>query len=387
MDRTGQATVHSVAVRAGVSAATVSRALNGRADVHEETRRRVLRAAESLGYRRPKGSGRRRERVGERVIGLLTGDSVAGRDPRTARAPDLSDGRDRAVTAGRNGAAVAGRGGDGATGGATTGCDVGTAGRFSLPVLRGAEAAFGGTHVVAMLCWAPSDRVRERHHAETLVRRGVDGLLILGPRREARFPIPLHGVGSVPVVYAVAPSTGVQDLSLITDDRAGGALAARHLLQRGCRRIAHVPGPPAEASAAERSAGFVAELARSGLAPLAPAGRQGRWSQSWGRRAAGLLLDRHPDLDGVFCASDQIAAGVLDGLRERGRSVPAEVAVVGYENWELFAEETRPGLTTIDMNLGLLGRLAAERLIIGGDEPIAGGLLRVPPRLVVRGSA
>ncbi|AOS63549.1 LacI family DNA-binding transcriptional regulator [Actinoalloteichus hymeniacidonis] len=362
MDRTGQATVHSVAVRAGVSAATVSRALNGRADVHEETRRRVLRAAESLGYRRPKGSGRRRDRAGERVIGLLTGH--AGRVPEPRRNSD------RAVDPDQQDAVTA--------------C---AAERFSLPVLTGAEAAFGGTHVVAMLCWTPGEGRRERQHAEALVRHGVDGLLVLGSRRETRHPIPLPGAEPTPVVYAVTPSCNARDLSLITDDRAGGALAARHLLDRGCRRITQIPGPPADRSALERSAGFAAELARSGLTPLAPACGPGRWSQGWGRRAANLLLERHPDLDGVFCASDQIAAGAVDGLRDRGAAVPEDVAVVGYENWEPFAVETRPRLTTIDMNLGLLGRLAAERLVLAGNEPIWGGLIRVPPRLVRRGSA
>jgi LacI family transcriptional regulator len=90
--------------------------------------------------------------------------------------------------------------------------------------------------------------------------------------------------------------------------------------------------------------------------------------------------------DAIFCGNDQIARGVVDGLRERGITVPADVAVVGFDNWQIIAEACRPPLTTIDMNLKQLGREAGRRLI----DLIAGkshaGVQRLPCSLVVRAS-
>jgi LacI family transcriptional regulator len=90
--------------------------------------------------------------------------------------------------------------------------------------------------------------------------------------------------------------------------------------------------------------------------------------------------------DAIFCGSDQIARGVADALRERGTRVPEDVALVGFDNWDVVAEATRPPLTTVDMNLKELGREAGRRLI----EMIAGvelhGAVRIPATLIVRES-
>ena len=72
------------------------------------------------------------------------------------------------------------------------------------------------------------------------------------------------------------------------------------------------------------------------------------WSESWGRDAAAMLLDRHPDVDAIACGSAQIARGVLDTLRDLGRRVPEDVAVIGYDNWEVLTTNARPELTSID---------------------------------------
>jgi LacI family transcriptional regulator len=122
----------------------------------------------------------------------------------------------------------------------------------------------------------------------------------------------------------------------------------------------------------------------------------GAWSESWGRQAVDVLL-RESDpgtapVTAIVCASDQLARAVGDRLRERGLRVPHDVAVTGYDNWEVMWEASRPPLTTVDMELEHLGRRAAERLLAaitagaddgGGAEP---GLELIPPRLVVRGS-
>jgi LacI family transcriptional regulator len=100
-----------------------------------------------------------------------------------------------------------------------------------------------------------------------------------------------------------------------------------------------------------------------------------------------MVLAQHPDVDGIVCGSDQIARGVLDTLRDLGKRAPEDVAVIGYDNWEVLAINSRPELTSIDANLQQLGRTAAMQIFdaIDGPEP-APGVRQLPVRLVIRGS-
>jgi len=99
-----------------------------------------------------------------------------------------------------------------------------------------------------------------------------------------------------------------------------------------------------------------------------------------------MLLSQGKDFDAVFCGSDQIARGVLDVLREAGRRVPEDVAVLGFDNWEVLAANSRPQLTSIDMRLEDLGRVAAQKLfeIIDGQQ--ISGVESLPCRIEHRGS-
>ena len=91
--------------------------------------------------------------------------------------------------------------------------------------------------------------------------------------------------------------------------------------------------------------------------------------------------------DALFCGNDQIARGAVDALRERGLRVPEDVAVVGFDNWEVVAAATRPPLTSVDMNLSDLGRQAGRTLLALIDgQPVAPGVRKLPCRLVVRRS-
>ena len=113
----------------------------------------------------------------------------------------------------------------------------------------------------------------------------------------------------------------------------------------------------------------------------------GRWSEAWGREAAQMLFARRRGApDALFCGNDPIARGAIEALREMGLEAPADVAVVGFDNWDVMAEATRPPLTSVDMNLETLGREAGAALL----EMMAGrrfiGVRRLPCSLVVRGS-
>ncbi|BDV31756.1 LacI family DNA-binding transcriptional regulator [Microbacterium terricola] len=325
-------TLSDVAQRAGVSIATASKALNGRGDVAPATRVRVLEAAEALAFT-PNAMARGLLAGRTGTVGLLTSDLE---------------------------------------------------GRFMIPILMGAEDAFGAGQVNVFLCDARGDAIREQHHLKALLSRRVDGIIVVGrqtdPRPSLGQEIP------VPVVYAYAPSDDPRDLSLTPDNYAGGRMAIEHLLACGRTRIAHVSGDPAYAAAQDRLAGARAALEAAGL-QLVGTPMFSEWSEPWGRDAAGMLLQQHPDIDAVFCGSDQIARGVIDTARELGRTVPDDLAVIGYDNWELLATNSRPELTTIDANLQQLGRQAAQRVFDAIDGiDIGEGVHHLPVRLVIRGS-
>ncbi|MGW0807813.1 LacI family DNA-binding transcriptional regulator [Nonomuraea sp. NPDC002799] len=325
-------TIRDVAAAADVSIGTASKALNGRGRMRDETRDRVLAAAGRLGFRpNPLAQGLLAGRT--YTVGLVTGDSF---------------------------------------------------GRFSIPVMLGAEDALGAGQISVFMCDTRDDPIRERHYVERLLARRVEGVIVTGRRTEPR-----PGIGRdlpVPVVYAMTRSTDESDVSIIPDDEGGGALAARHLLATGRTRVGHVTGPRRFEAARRRAAGLRAGLAGAGL-EVAGEVLFGEWSEEWGRQGADVLLHAAPDVDAVFCGSDQIARGVAETLRARGRRVPEDVALVGFDNWEPMALGCRPPLTTVDMNLGEIGRLAARHLLdaIAG-APAGGGVTIVPASLVVRES-
>ena len=136
-----------------------------------------------------------------------------------------------------------------------------------------------------------------------------------------------------------------------------------------------------------REKGWRAGLNEAGLPAEDADCLSGRWSEGWGREAVETLFAhgrRAPDA--LFCGNDQIARGAVEALREKGLRVPDDVAIVGFDNWNVMTDATRPPLTSVDMNLGALGGEAGAALI----EMIAGGALagvrRLPCSLVVRAS-
>lgn len=326
-------TLKDVARAAGVSVSTASKALNGRTDVNASTRTRVLEVAERLSFS-PNALAQSLLAQRSGTVGLLTSDLE---------------------------------------------------GRFSIPILMGAEDAFGSDQTSVFLCDARGDAIREQHHIRALLSRQVDGLIVVGARPDAR-PSLGRELG-VPVVYAYAPSNDPQDLSLVCDQYGGGAKAVDHLLGCGRTRIAHITGDASYSAAQERARGASDRLHEAGLQLAGGQVFYGTWSEMWGRTAARELLRREPSLDAIFAGSDQIARGVLDSLDRAGVRVPAQVSVVGFDNWEPLATNAQPPLTTIDPNLQQLGRVAAQRLFsaIAGDP--GSGVETISCRLVARESS
>jgi LacI family transcriptional regulator len=327
----GHVTLADVAKRAGVSVATASKALNLRAEVAAETRARVQRVADELAFQ-PNALARGLISGNTRTIGLLT-DELAG--------------------------------------------------RFALSLLLGAENAIGNEQMSVLLCDARGDAIRRRHYIRTLLARQVDGFIILGDSNDVR-PSITRDI-PVPVVYAYCESDEPGDLSILADDAGGARLAIEHLVALGRRRIAHITGDHTYRAARDRVEGLTGALDEAGLR-LVGEPLYGRWSQRWGRQATEMLLSAHPDVDAIFCGSDQIASGVTELLPQLGRTIPDDVAVVGYDNWEIFAGECRPSLTTVDVNLEQLSKTAVKYLFDALDGQPSSGTLRQPCRLVIRES-
>jgi len=258
-------------------------------------------------------------------------------------------------------------------------------GRFTTPVLLGAEDALGAGEISVLLCDTRGDFVREQHYVRNLSARQVDGIIVTDPRTAPRPP--LQGAGSIPVVYAISPSLAEGDISVVSDEQAGVRAAVGHLLVLGRSQVAHVTGPGDHAAARQRAAHTAQVLGEAGLELAGRRTFHGEFSEAWGRRAVDAVLRLAPDTDAVFCGNDEIARGVTDGLRERGVRVPDQVAVVGYDNWDTMALAARPPLTTVDMNLAEIGRISALRLLDAIDGRPEPGVHAVPSSLVVRDSA
>jgi LacI family transcriptional regulator len=194
----------------------------------------------------------------------------------------------------------------------------------------------------------------------------------------------------IPVIYVLTRSDHPADLSVTYDDAQGAELAIRHLLSVGRKRVAFVSGPPGHLASQLRRQGAERGLAAAGLSLATEDVLLGHWSEAWGRTAAGMLTRRPPGewVDGIFCGSDQVARGVADGLREAGVEVPDDVSVVGFDNWQVMVEASRPPLTTVDPNLTRLGQESASLLLaaIDGGELGTGVVLR-PCDLVLRESS
>lgn len=326
-------TIHDVAAAASVSIATASKALNDTGRMATETRARIKRVAQELGFR-PNALARSLLSKRSFTVGLLTND---------------------------------------------------TYGRFTLPVMAGISEGLIDHGVSVFLCAIEDNPELAKLHVEAMLDKQVDGIIATGRRIDRALPVDLSQL-PVPVVYALV--AGPEDaVALVPDDRQGARDAVNHLIAKKRKRIVHVTGPAHFKVVEERIEAFRNGLAVAGMAVSDAEILTGAWSEQWGREAVDKLWAGSNPPDGIFCGNDQIARGVIDALRERNVKVPHDVSVVGFDNWEIVAEQTRPPLTTVDMNLKELGRQAGQALVrLVNGETVEPGIVKLPCTLIVRGS-
>lgn len=316
---TRRVTIQDVARRAGVSYQTVSRVLNNRPDVAVETRRRVQQIIKELDYR-PSAIARGLISRRTYTLGLITAD--------------FSD-------------------------------------YFFTQVIVGAEAEARKHNYFFMLCSTERNPADEPEYLRLLTERHVDGILFARPSTEQdeRHIVSLLRQG-LPVVTTAYHVPGEQLTVVDVDNVDGGAQATQCLIDCGHRRIGTITGPPTWKSVNDRLQGYRLALERAGI-PFDPARvEHGDWSYEGGYCAMQRLLQKAPDLTGLFAQNDRIAMGAMRALREAGRRIPGDVAVVGYDDIPVAAY-AYPPLTTIRQPMQEVGEVATRLLIEAIDNPDA----------------
>lgn len=196
----------------------------------------------------------------------------------------------------------------------------------------------------------------------------VDGALAFSLHTDDPLPAIVRRIG-MPTVYGGRPgwTAGPGEPAgadgavayVDADNREGARQAVRYLLSLGRERIAHIAGPLDQTSAVDRLSGYRDVLPGAGAELVA----EGDFTVAGGARAMAELLDRHAGVDAVFAANDLMATGALRTLRERGRRVPGDVSVVGFDDAELVAASAEPPLTTVRQDIEGMGRLMAGLLL------------------------
>ena len=327
-------TIRDVARHAGVSVATASRALNGLDVVNPETRDRILAVMEELGFT-PSPAARRlslgRTLTVGVVVSFLTRPQAAER-------------------------------------------------------LRGVDAVLSDSEFDLVIYNVESVQKRD-HYLSTLAHsQRADGLLVMSlpPPAEA---VPLLGRSPVPVVFIDVHTPSVASMPrVIGDDIAGGAIAARHLLDLGHTDIAFIGDAIADpfgfTSSRDRERGFTDELAKAGLSIQATWIGHGAHGRYEARDLAHRILRGEHRPSAIFTASDTQALGVVAAAREIGLQVPDDLSVIGYDDIEAA---DYVGLTTVRQQLFESGRRGAEILLSEiesrADQPPVAALA---PELVVR---
>src|SRR5229473_6450896 len=320
----------------GVSLMTVSKALRSHTDISEETRTRVLKRARELDYR-PNWIARSLVTRRTYVIGLVIRDLMHS---------------------------------------------------FFAEVAKGVTRKFEplGYHIIISNS-EESPEVEERQ-LELLISRNVDGLIVASAQPNGRRGLfATLGSRKVPYVLIDRMPSCLEAHFVGVKDEEIGVLATEHLIEQGCRRIAHLRGPAVQTGSG-RLRGYRRALAKHRLEARPDYVISGQTSDSTGYDAMRHLLTLSPPPDGVFCYNDPVAAGAIKAILESGLSVPNDIAIIGAGNVH-YSDLLRVPLSTIDQSSSLIGESAAELLaqcIETEKKPLPPKRVFIPARLIVRES-
>jgi len=328
-------TIRDVAAAAGVSYQTVSRVLNDKPDVAEETRSRILQVIEELGYQ-PSAVARSLVFKRTRTLGLITAD--------------FSD-------------------------------------YFFTQVIVGAEAEARRLDYFFILGSTERNPEDEPEYLRLLTEREVDGILFARPSTEGDSQHLLSLVrADVPLVTTNYYIPGEKLTVVDVDNVDGGMQATNHLIEAGHRQIGMITGPPSWRSVKDRTEGHQLALEKAGIVFSQSFVEHGDWSYESGYKAMKRLLAKAPPITALFVQNDRMAIGAMRALREMGQKIPDDMAIVGYDDIPPAAY-CYPPLTTVHQPMVEVGQLGARLLIQIVENPDTERKeVLLKPRLVRRGT-
>lgn len=336
--RTRRTTAYDIAYKLGIAQSTVSRALNGNRNVSPAMRQRVLLAAKELNYSINQAAARLRTKS-TRTLALV----VLHRPDEgpTAINPFYFS---------------------------LLGCVAASA------AARGYDLLVSFQDVAGQLYGAYEDSSQ------------ADGLIVIGSSQNVGAWTHFKSLADEGYSVVFWGSPYETETAVRADNRAGGALAARHLIDQGCRQIAFIgPSGQGPQQFTARYSGFAEELTKAGLRPVMAEMPEGTDKEIQGAQAVARMIDAGIAFDGIFAATDLFAIGALQKLQERNIEVPRQVAVVGFDGIRagLYAY---PTLTTIEQDLVTAGEQLVENVIASINDQ-KGDSQPVPVNLQIRGSS
>ena len=324
-----QANIYDVARLAKVSHQTVSRVINNNSSIRPETKTRVLKAMEALGYR-PNQAARALASSKTKMIGILASDT------------DFT-------------------------------------GPASM-VHEMERAAREQGYFVVSCGIDPTDNQSVREGIDHLQRLGIEGLAIVTPHANAVEYVRAN-VSGIPVV-TLDSMYRMDELAVSVDNFAGGVTATQHLLDLGHKEIVHISGPKDWFESTTRAAGYTSTMINANLVPRVI---DGDWEISTGYRIGSEVNFLEKGITAVFIANDRMALGFLHAMRQRGVSVPEQLSVVGFDDLE-ESQYAYPPLTTVRQDFRALGERAMQLLLLEIKGTAYRKLDRLVPELVVRSS-
>ena len=332
-------TSFDVASKSGVSRATVSFVLNNVSSVHisEETRKRVIEAAKTLGYH-PDSAGRKLASGRTNTIGLVLHQS---------REQVFADALLPQVVLG-----------------------------------MGQAAAENGFHIL-MMALEPND---SQGYMGLIQENHVDGIILSGPQQNDFELVNLFHDGFPIILMGQLPESDLPSVDI--DAFAGAKRAVRHLIENGHQRIAMITNAPLQyTSAQQRYAGYLEALCEIDIDAGNSLLREGSFTPASGYERMKELLQVNPAPTAVFVASDVVALGAMQAIKEAGLRIPQDIAMVGFDDIPL-AEYFDPPLTTVRIPSFNLGWEAGENLIrLAKGKPLSKQEVLLDSELIVRASS
>lgn len=327
-------TIKDIAEKAGVSYATVSRALNNHKDVNDETRKKVIKIAREIGYQ-PNAIAQGLVKKETRTIGLVI--------------PDITN-------------------------------------PFFPEVASGIEDAAEEAGYTIFLCNTNWSKEREANYLDVLLQKQVDGLII-APSSENLNHLKRVLQSGRKVIFISRMIRHPNSTSIIIDNVSGAQMAVEHLIDKGHKRIGLIGGFKDISASRERLKGYRYAMEMNSLEINESYIKSGDFKRETGHVMMHELLKLKPAPTAVFAVNDLLALGAIQAIKEEGLSIPGDVAVIGFDDIE-FASLPEIQLTTVSQPKYDMGRMAVDTLleILAGDDNNINKKIMLEPRLIVRGS-